>query len=169
MDRGGLICVGEIGAAFGVRGENRVKSFCERPESIAEYAPLQNFDGTRQFTLRITGRTKNDLTARLSGVDNRDQANALRGTRLYSPRSKFPELQDDEFYQCDLVGAEARNANGETVGKIIAVHNHGGGDLIEISVCDQTESLLLTFNRATVPNIDLDKGFVTVVLDEPQT
>ena len=74
-DPEGLVCVGAIAGAFGVRGEARIKSFCAQPAEIARYSPLQSEDG-RAFELRITRPLKGGFAARLSGVETREQAEA---------------------------------------------------------------------------------------------
>jgi 16S rRNA processing protein RimM len=76
------ICVGAIAGAFGVRGEARIKSFCADPAAIADYAPLWTEDGSRRFTLRLSRPVTGGFAARLSGVETKEQADALKGTRL---------------------------------------------------------------------------------------
>ena len=84
-----LVCVGAIAGAFGVRGEARVKSFCAEPRAIADYAPLRTADG-REVGIAITRELKGAFAARLSIVSTREEAEALRGTRLYAPRDRLP-------------------------------------------------------------------------------
>ena len=68
----------------------RIKSFTAKPEDIARYGPLEDETGERQFTLRLIGAAKGVLIAKLSGVADRDRAEALRGLRLYLPRAALP-------------------------------------------------------------------------------
>jgi len=104
---GRRVCVGAIAGAFGVRGEVRLKSFTAVPEAIADYGPLESEDGTRRFEVTITGRAKNALIARLSGIDSKEEAEALRGTRLHVARARLPEPEEDEFYHADLIGSRS--------------------------------------------------------------
>jgi 16S rRNA processing protein RimM len=76
------VCLGAVAGAFGVRGEVRLKSFCAAPSSIADYGPLETEDGSRSFEVTITRPLQGAFAARLSGVTDRDAAEALRGTRL---------------------------------------------------------------------------------------
>jgi len=157
------ICVGAIAGAFGVRGEVRLKSFCAQPEAIAAYAPLWTRDGSRSFTLRLTRGTGGGLTARLSGVNTREEAEALKGVELYADRDRLPNLPDDEFYYNDLIGLEVLDTSGRLLGRVRAVHNHGAGDFLEVTGADGT--LLLPFTRAAVPTVDLTAG--RIIADPP--
>lgn len=161
-----LICIGAISGAFGVTGEVRLKSFCTVPEDIASYGPLFSEDGSRQFRITLTRPVAGGFGARVAGVSSKEAADALRGTSLYVERSKLPALPDDEFYHADLIGLEAVDAGGEVLGKVLAIYNHGAGDIIEISSTRHKSALLLPFTKATVPNVDLAAGRLIVDLPE---
>ena len=159
-----LICVGAIAGAFGVKGEVRLKSFCAEPAAIADYAPLVTEDGKRSFSVTITRAIKNGLAARLGDVRTREEADALRGTRLYAPRDRLPALPDDEFYHADLIGLDVVDTGGTNLGKIRSVYDHGAGDILEIQR-PGAQPLLLPFTREVVPTVDL--GHRRVVVDPP--
>jgi len=159
------ICVGAIAGAFGVSGEARLKSFCAEPQAIAGYGPLTTEDGTRRFTLRITRVVKGGFAARLSGVATREQAEALKGTRLYAPRDKLPVLPDDEFYHADLIGLTVLDTGGGEIGKVRAIHDHGAGDMLEVTGPGGA-MVLIPFTRKAVPTVDLATG--RIVADPPE-
>lgn len=161
-----LVCVGALAGAFGVRGEVRLKSFCATPEAIAGYAPLSDESGTRRFDVTLTGRAANALTARLSGIRTREEAEALRGLRLFVPRARMPDLPEDEFYHADLIGLAVHDPGGTLLGHVRAVLNHGAGDLLEIHGPGLRDTVLLPFTRAAVPLVDL-RGR-RVVADPPE-
>lgn len=161
-----LVCVGAIAGAYGVKGEVRLKSFCADPAAIADYAPLQTEDGSRQFSVRLTGQIANGLTARLGGIASKEAADALRGTRLYAPRDRLPALGDDEFYHADLIGLSVLDTGGRRLGKVSAVLNHGAGDLIEVQGPGLGDGVLLPFTVAVVPTVDLAKG--VLIADPPE-
>jgi len=165
MAEQGLICVGAVAGAFGVRGEVRLKSFCAEPAAIADYAPLFTEDGSRSFTVKITRPVAGGFAARLGGVTTKDAADALRGTALFAERAKLPSLPDDEFYHADLIGLEVRDTGGAVLGRVAAIHNHGAGDILEVRAAGQASPLLLPFTRAAVPTIDLALG--RIVADPP--
>ncbi len=160
------VCVGAIAGAFGVRGEVRLKSFTAIPEDIAAYAPLETEDGSRSFTVKITRQIKNGLAARLSGISNKEEADALRGTQLYVPRERLPSLPDDEFYHADLIGLEVTDTGGALLGKVMAVINNGADDLLELRAPGQKQTVLLPFTKTVVPTVDLAQG--RIVADPPE-
>lgn len=160
------ICVGVIAGSFGVQGEVRLKSFCSEPTDIASYGPLFSEDGKTSFKITLTRPVANGLGARLSGVDTKEQADALRGVNLYVAKSKLPSLPDDEFYHADLIGLAAFDTGGKELGRVHAIHNHGAGDLIEITGPALKTALLLPFTLAAVPTVDLAARRVIVDLPE---
>ena len=161
-DRDNLVCVGAIAGAFGVRGEARVKSFCADPAAIAGYGPLAT-EGGRSFDLRITREIKGGFAARLSGVATREQAEALRGTRLYAPRERLGPLDEEEFYHADLIGLEVVDTGGAVLGRVRAIHDFGAGDVIEVA---GPRELMLPFTRAAVPTVDVAAGRLVADLGE---
>jgi 16S rRNA processing protein RimM len=160
------VCVGAIAGSFGVKGEVRLKSFCTEPEAIASYGPLFTEDGSRSYTATLTRPVANGLGARLSGVQTKEQADALRGTSLFVARDKLPATGDDEFYYADLIGLDVHDTGGAPVGKLHAIHNHGAGDLLEILGPGMKTALLLPFTRGAVPTIDLAARRVIIDLPE---
>ncbi|OAN70318.1 16S rRNA processing protein RimM [Jannaschia sp. EhC01] len=160
------VCVGAISGSFGVRGEVRLKSFCAEPSDIASYGPLSTEDGATSYTVELTRPVKSGYAAMLSGVKTKEDADALRGIRLYAPRAALPSLPDDEYYHTDLVGLTVFDTGGEILGKIASVANHGAGDIIEISGPGLGSGLLVPFTLAAVPTVDLAAG--RVIVDMPE-
>ncbi|MBF9043486.1 16S rRNA processing protein RimM [Rhodobacterales bacterium HKCCE4037] len=165
MAKSDQICVGAIMGAFGVRGEARVKSFCAEPSDMASYGPLSTEDGQTTYKISLTRPVKGGYAARLSGVQTKEQADALKGTRLYAPRAALPSLPDDEFYHADLMGLTVLDTGGETIGKIAAVLNHGAGDLLEVRGKGLGNGVLIPFTAEIVPTIDLAAG--RAIIDPP--
>lgn len=161
-----LVCVGAIAGAFGVRGEVRLKSFTAEAEDIAGYGALVTEDGARSFDVTVGGAIKNGLSVRLSGVVTKEDADALRGVRLYVPRDRFPELDEDEYYYADLVGLEVRDTGGAVLGQVKSVQNHGAADLLEIQTPGSNNTELLPFTKENVPTVDIGAG--RVVVDPPE-
>ena len=161
-----MICIGSIAGSYGVQGEVRLKSFCAEPADIGSYGPLCTQDGTRSFTVHLTRPVTGGYGARLSGVATKEQADGLRGTALFVDRAKLPSLPDDEFYHADLIGLSVHDTGGAAMGRVIAVHNHGAGDLLEIQPEGDATALLLPFTRAIVPTVDLRAR--RVVVDVPE-
>jgi 16S rRNA processing protein RimM len=159
------ICVARIGAAHGVRGAVKLWTFTEDPFAVKEYGPLMTKDGARQFEVTHVREAKDHLVATLKGIATREDAERLNGIELYIARDKLPETDEDEYYHADLIGLAAVNAANEAIGRVIAIHNFGAGDIIEIAPASGP-TLLLPFTNAVVPTVDLANR--RVVIELPQ-
>ena len=155
--------VARFGAPHGVRGEVKLWSFTEDSMAIADYAPLETADGTRTFEFESLRPAKDHLVARLKGVADRDAAELLRNIDLYVPRDRLPPIDDDTYYFTDLVGLSAVNPDGTAFGTVLAVHNFGAGDLIEIQPTAGGNTLLFPFSEAVVPEVNLKAGRIVIV------
>lgn len=149
------MCVAAVAAAHGIRGALRLKSYTERPDDVVAYGPVFDRQGNRLFTFEVTGPAKGGVIVKAEGIDDRDAAEALRGTELFVPRTALPDPDDDEFYYSDLEGLEAFNTDGSRFGVVKRVVNHGAGDLIEITD-DGGRLHIFPFDKASVPVIDLE-------------
>jgi 16S rRNA processing protein RimM len=162
MAGGARICLGQIGAAHGVGGEVRLRSFTSDPAAIAGYGPLETEDG-RIFQIESLRPAKDHFVARLSGIRDRDAARALANTKLYVPRERLPETAEpDEFYHADLIGLAVVDPAGKNLGTVVAIHNFGAGDLIEVQESEGQSTQMLPFDAATVPMVDLATGRIVV-------
>ncbi|WP_208350811.1 ribosome maturation factor RimM [Pseudaestuariivita rosea] len=159
------VCVGAIAGAFGVQGEVRLKSFCADPQAIFDYN-LTDETGDRAFTAKLSRPIKNGFAARLSGVGTKEQADDLRGLRLYADRADLPALDDDEYYHTDLIGMEVLDTGGTSLGRVKSVLNHGAGDLLEIHAPGQRTTVLLPFTKEAVPTVDLPTR--RIIADPPE-
>jgi 16S rRNA processing protein RimM len=159
-----LVCLGQIGAAHGVRGEVRLRSFTAEPAAIANYGPLETEDG-RVFAIESLRPAKDYFVATLSGVADRNAAERLANIKLYVPRERLPQPDEpDEYYHADLIGLAAVDRAGRPLGTVIAVHNFGAGDLIELRGAEGEPTQLLPFDAATVPEVDVKAGRLVVEL-----
>jgi 16S rRNA processing protein RimM len=160
------VCLGQIGAAHGVRGEVRLRSFTSDPAAITDYGPLETEDG-RVFEIETLRPAKDHFVVRLSGIRDRDAASALANTKLYVPRERLPETDEpDEFYHADLIGLEVIDLAGNKLGTVVAVHNFGAGDLIEVRTDAGNNTELVPFDTTHVPAVDIASG--KIVVDPPQ-
>ena len=160
-----LICVARIGAAHGVRGAVKLWTFTEDPLAVRRYGPLLAKDGKRQFEVATAREAKDHLVATFKGVTTRDEAERLNGIELYVPREKLPATDEDEYYHTDLIGLVAVTTDGEPLGRVLAIHNFGAGDIIEIAPPKGT-TMLLPFTNAVVPEVDLTGGRVVIALPQ---
>ena len=159
------ICVGVISGAYGVSGELRIKSFCAIPGDIQNYSPLTDESGKQTFALAILRPIKSGFSARLPQVSTKEDADALRGIKLYAHRDQLPSLPDDEYYHADLIGLEVYDTGGILLGRVKTVQNNGADDLLELQLSGSSTTTFLPFTLAAVPTVDLSAG--RIVADPP--
>jgi 16S rRNA processing protein RimM len=165
-DRDKRVCVARIGAAHGVRGDVKLWSFTENPAAIADFGPLYTADG-RSVEIESLRPAKDFFVARFKGIADRSTAERLRNLELYVERARLPTPDAaDEFYHADLIGLAAVDRAGARIGTVVAVHNFGAGDLIELQLADRRDTVMLPFNEAVVPQIDIAGGRMVVEMPE---
>ncbi|MGB3502932.1 MAG: ribosome maturation factor RimM [Mesorhizobium sp.] len=143
-----------VGAAQGIKGEVRVKTFTGDPLALGDYRVLHGADG-RVFEIVDIREHKGMAVVRFKGVGDRTAAEALTGTALYVERGNLPDdLEEEEFYHTDLIGMDTVSLDGEALGKVTAVQNFGGGDILEIERSTRS-TVLIPFSRAAVPVVDV--------------
>jgi 16S rRNA processing protein RimM len=164
-DRSGLVKVGVITGAHGIKGEVKLRSFTSNPDQIANYGPLTTTGGetVEIETLRVQ---RDGFIARLAGVFNRNAAEALKGQDVFVTRALLPQAQDDEVYVHYLIGMKAKLADGDTLGHVIRLANFGAGDLLEIGRTENEETVFVPFAESYVRKID--RGRRRILLDLPE-
>jgi 16S rRNA processing protein RimM len=159
------LLVGEIGAAQGLKGEVRLRSYTGNPAAIGSYGPFENENGAH-IELDEVRATPKGIVACIKGVTTRQDAEALKDAKLYVPRARLPAQGEDEWYHADLIGLQVVDREGKRLGTVSAVLNFGAGDIIEVAPEGSGESLLVPFTEAAVPEIDLAAGRLVLVLPE---
>jgi len=163
----GLVLLGAITGAQGLKGEVVLKVFTEDPDGITAYGPLQSEDGATLVEIEALRPVKGGLAARLKGVRDRTAAEALKGVGLYVPRAALGETQEpDEYFHADLLGLAVEEEGKGQIGIVTAVQNFGAGDLLEIALDGQRRSVLLPFTHEAVPLVDVPGGRVVAVPPE---
>ena len=165
------VCVARIGAAHGTSGEVRLWSFTAQPQAVAGYGALETKDGARAFEIEAlrpagpagpAGLAGDCFIARLKGVTDRSAAELLRNLFLYVPRERLPAPQPDEFYHADLIGLAVEDSRGKTIGSVVAIHNFGAGDLLEIALDEGSDTIMLPFTAAAVPQVEVATGRIVI-------
>jgi 16S rRNA processing protein RimM len=167
------ICVAQIGGAHGIRGEVKLKSFTADPLAVKDYGPLASEDGALEIEIeavrplpslpRTRGRGREGvLVARLRGIVDRNAAERLTNLKLFIPRDRLPPAADDEFYHIDLVGLAAETVDGTRLGTIVAVHDFGAGDILELQPEAGGATLMVPFTDTFVPRVDIAGGRIIV-------
>jgi 16S rRNA processing protein RimM len=116
-----LIQLGFVGAPFGVRGWIKLRSHTDPPERLLDHRSLRIGQGGvwQSYRIEASGRSGGALTVKLVGVEDRDQAQALRGAQVCVPRSELPQRADQDFYRADLIGCEVVNLDGVDLGFVL--------------------------------------------------
>ena len=133
--------------------------------AVKDYGALATEDGKRTFTIETLRPGKDFLVARLSGVTDRTAAEKLGNLDLYIARDRLPPAEADEFYHADLIGLTAIGTDGRELGTVIAIHNFGASDLIEMRPTQGGATVMLPFTEAIVPVVDIAGG--RIVVDPP--
>ncbi|MGH7068923.1 MAG: ribosome maturation factor RimM [Acetobacteraceae bacterium] len=156
---GRRILLATIGRPHGTSGLVHVTCYAADPASLARFAPLEDEAG-RQYRLSWAKEGIARLSILASGQDepirDRTAAAGLVNRQLFVARSSLPPTDPDEFYLADLIGLAAFDPRGESLGRVSAVHDYGAGASVEIG------PLMVPFTRASVPQVDLAAGRITV-------
>lgn len=160
------ILLAAVIGAHGLKGEVKVKTFTQTPDSLGAYGPLHDRQG-RLYTVKTLKTGKDGTaTAAFAEIRDRDAAEALKGTELFVKRAALPAAAADEFYHTDLIGLDAEDIEGRRIGKILSIQNYGAGDILVIAA-DGGDEILLAFTRENVPEIDIaNRRIIVAVPDE---
>ncbi len=156
-----LICIGICVGAFGVKGEVKIKSFCQTPEDIFSYGDLLDEQGNILLSPKSHRLVKNAFAVYCQQIKTREEAQNLAGKNLYIKRESLPAPDQDEFYFEDLIGCEVKTVNGKRVGKVIAVHEFGAGNMLEIEDKNGV-NFFHPFTKTAVPKVDIKSGRIII-------
>ena len=156
------ICIGVITGARGIKGDLRIKPLTQTPRNVAAYGPVETEDGTRQLVFNKVEISGKGIVVKAEGITTRTEAEALKGIRLYIPKAALPQIDEDEYYQADLIGLKVTRKDGTEIGDVVALQNFGAGELLEIRLRGRKTTVLLPFTAECVPQVDVDGGTVSV-------
>ena len=131
MTQNNHILVGKIVAPQGIRGDVRVQTFSESPKDFQKFKVLSAKFQESDFKFVRAIPNSNVIIAHITGFDDRNAAEMLRGTELYIDRGTLPELGNSEYYQADLIGFAVLR-DGKKIGTVAGFQNFGAGDIIEL-------------------------------------
>jgi 16S rRNA processing protein RimM len=154
MKQDKYICIAAVVGAFGVKGEIKLKTFTDKPESIMSYGSLLSIEGEILLTPQSYKSLKGGLALMCKEIVTRDQAEALKSTKLYVKRNCLPKTEEDEFYLIDLIGMEVKTVDGKRMGSVVGTEDFGAGVLLEIKPKDSV-SFYQPFTKDAVPKIDI--------------
>lgn len=144
------ILIGQMRGAHGVKGLARVAVFV---------SDTSLFDTLTDYKIQLKNKHKHDVwLAHIDGINNKEEADALKGIKLYCDRTELSTPSDDEIYFADLVGKTCVDEDGETIGTILSVENYGAGNLFDIKP-PQGQNFFISYDDETILKIE-DKVLV---------
>jgi 16S rRNA processing protein RimM len=166
--------VGRIGDAWGLKGEFHVLPHADPPTALRAAtrwhlrpahgaaprpgtAPLPPSLEIASFRLRGDG-----FVASSPAVTDRTAAEALRGARIFIPRSQFPAPQRDEFYWADLIGMAVVNRDGVVLGSVVGLLDNGTQSVLRVAAAADGNELLIPFVSVYVDDVDLGAHRIAV-------
>ena len=153
MNDNDLIVIGVIKGKHGIKGLIIIKWYTESADGLEKYNPIFMKDGS-SHTLKIRFKNKDLAICYIEGVNNPEKAELLKGQQLFAKRSFFPELDDNEFYQTDLIGCSVENNKGQFLGTVSAVFDYGSSPLLEIG------KDLVVFNNDNFPVVKIKEKII---------
>lgn len=165
--------VGRIADAWGVKGWFKVLPYSSTPEALfsskrwylqpAERG-AKTFDGTLLLPIRQAKEHADTVLAWAQGIDDRGLAEALRGARIFVPRSSFPTAGDGEFYWVDLIGLAVVNREGVALGEVRDLLSTGPQTVLVIGYEEAGKPCerMVPFVDAFVDEVDLPGRRITV-------
>lgn len=149
-----LVCMAEVTSPHGIHGAVKLKAFTQNSSSLSHYKTLRDQSGTPYKVQILSTPTPFSAVVTLEGITDRNQAEELRGLKLYVQRDQLPALEEEEFYYTDLVGMKVVDLQANHLGKVKAVHNHGAGDFLDVESFGG-EVYSISFRKETVPLVDV--------------
>ncbi len=159
-----LVCVGQIINVHGIKGAIKIKSYLTNPMDIDAFGPVTDKQGKRLFHLKAHSQKQGIVLTSVKGINNRNEAELLKGTLLYIDRSQLPEASDDEYYYCDLIGLSVMR-NGKMFGTVESIENFGAGDIVNIQL-NNGRIYPFDFSDATFPVVSIAEKKMEIVLPE---
>ncbi len=156
-----LVCLGQIRAPHGVRGLLKLESYAAQPEDILAYGVLYDAAG-RAFKLQIKGVMGDCFLVAVEGVQDRDAAAKLKGTKLFVPRSSMPAPLHGQYYLCDLEGLKLQSPDGVILGNILNAEDYGAGLVVMVQLLDGTRPVW-PFSQAVFPEVDVAAGYAVAI------
>lgn len=165
MSNKNFLKIGLLVGVHGIKGEIKLKSYTDIPENIFSYKGLYVENSNKPINLVFVRKVKNSFICRIENIITRNEAEKLRGLKLFINRNKLSKLSDDEFYQVDLLGFDVYNLKRESFGSIISFNDFGGGLLVEVNKNDKMFYLPMSSNflkdinymkKEVVLNLDLN-------------
>ena len=156
-----LIHIATITQPHGLKGQFKLHSLLEEPKNFSNFSVFYDCQG-KQLPLSLVSVKGKQPIAKMEGVHDRSQVEPIRQTKIYVKAEEFPETNEGEFYSYQLVGLSVQNASGHKIGEVLAHHNFGAGDILDIAFTDG-ETSMFPFTDEVFPEIDMEMGTITIL------
>jgi 16S rRNA processing protein RimM len=164
------IVIAKITSVHGIKGSVKLTSFASNPADFAKYSgkmfDAQNRVYKVKIISQIPSQNNDGFIVKIDGVEDRNQAEALRNTELFVNRDQLKKNKKDEFYYVDLVGLDVLNLDKKKIGKVLEVNDFGAGGVVEIEFENKTAHQNFSFTHQIFPEVNIEKGFL--ILDIPE-
>ena len=155
--------VARIGKPHGIRGEVTVQVLTDAPED--RFVPGTEFvvepASAGPLTVQSARWNKDILLLGFEEVATRNEAETLRGAKLFVETEELDEDDDEGWYEHELVGLDVR-VGPAVVGKISALNTMPVQDLLVVETPDGKE-ILIPFVEQIVPEVNVEDGYVLVI------
>ena len=159
------VVVGEIAGPHGIKGWVKVHSHTDPPENILDYSPwvLVSGLGSDEYQV-VAGRSQGKaVVAQLQGVNDRNQAEALKFRKIVVSRDKFPAAEPGHYYWIDLLGLKVTNIEDVELGVMADMLATGANDVMIVR--GNRERLIPFVIGQYVRKVDLESGIIQVDWD----
>lgn len=157
------VCIGIISKPIGIKGQVKVISYTESPDSLFKYENLFLQNNTKIQFSDYKLIENNTFTAYIKGVNDRNTSENYRLQKIYISNNELPKLNNDEYYYDDLINSKVFDNNNNLLGNVKSVLNYGAGDFLEIVLSNNKEATI-PFNKYSILNIDLESN--TIIIDK---
>jgi len=167
MSENPLVPIGQVVGAHGINGAVKVHFYDIQPRTFTPGDSLKMITPQGAQTNYIVAWArphKQHYLVGLKGVGDRDQAQALQGTRIVVRRSDLPALEEDTFYWADLIGMAVYTLEDRYLGQIESIIPTGSNDVYVVRT-DEAETLVPAL-RQVIQSVDLDTRTMRVDLPE---
>ena len=159
-----LILVGAISGAKGLKGEVLIKYFAQNPSVFKQYSYVFIGPSRDKYSIDRYSSQKENLSVTFNEINNRTEAEKLKGQEVFIEKIQLKDLNEDEWYHQDLIGLSVETLEGKKFGIIKAIYNFGAGDILEIKLMNNKIEMI-PFNKDYVLDIILDDKVIISDMD----
>jgi len=164
---GDYLLLGKVSKPFGLKGEVRVRPYNPQSETfeLVNTLYLRSPQGElKEYQINRVRRHQDCFLIKFQGVDNRDQAEQLRGCEVLVPKHQLASCQEGEYYWYQLLGLKVKNEAGELLGEVIRIEETNpyldGNDVLIIK--SECQEVMIPFVEEVVKEVNLEKGEIII-------